>query len=289
MAGRRNRIVISCVTFETVKITEPILYYQATRVHLIHYIKEPNSEKGIIYTEFFDRVCELLVKDCPDIIEHTANVSDFSAMLKTVFSIIQYESSQQESSDIFINISAGSSEYVAAATIASMMLPGTIPFSVPTDKYTVDENVRDAFYINGKPVGLTKTIWDPKPIPKYTISVPEKHLVEGLKILFEMEKRNHYPKGSEVIASLKNRGIWYRGETTIDQVADESRIKRTDSVYYQRDFLSQWIDKGWVKKDKLKKRYVLTEGGRAVVGTFYVEEYDFKIIQKGGTKDAGGV
>jgi hypothetical protein len=281
MAGRRNRIVISCVTFETIKITEPIKYYQATRAHLIHYIKEPDTEKGKVYAEFFERVCELIEDDCPDIIEHKASVSDFSAMLKTVFAIIQCENNCPDPSDIYINISAGSSEYVAAATIASMMLPGTIPFSVPTKDYMVEENVRNIFFENKKPVGLTKTIWEPKPIPKYTISVPERHLVDGLKILLEMERRNHYPKGSEMIPILKSRGIWYRGETVECQTADEDKVKRIDSVYYQRDFVSIWLDNGWIKKDKLKKRYVLTDEGRSVVETFYVENIDSNIVQKG--------
>jgi hypothetical protein len=281
MAGRRNRVVISCVSFETVYVTNPIGYYQATRAHLIRCSGEPGSDEEADNNELFEKLCEHIRDNCPDIVEHNANVFDYSEMLRTVFSIIEYENRRPDPSDIYVNLSAGSAEYVAAATVASMMFPETVPFSMPRDDSTADSYVTFARLECGMPIVSTQGVGKPKPIGKYAVSIPERHLVDGLRILSEMEKKNHYPKGSEMIPLLKERGIWYRGELTEEGPEDDKR-KRIDSVYYQRDFISIWADKGWVKKDKLKKRYVLTEEGRSVVDTFYVEEVGFKYVQGGG-------
>ena len=38
--SKHLRIVIACVTFETVKIVEPAKYYKADKVHLLHLARE---------------------------------------------------------------------------------------------------------------------------------------------------------------------------------------------------------------------------------------------------------
>ena len=92
--GRKERIVISCVTFETVKISDPVRYYDATRAHLIHYIREGLDEsKANIYQQFYDKVCDNINSTGRgvEIIEHNEVVSDFSIMLKTILGIIDSE------------------------------------------------------------------------------------------------------------------------------------------------------------------------------------------------------
>ena len=279
LSGRRERIAISCVTFETTKITDPIKFYEATKIHLIHYVRDPNTENGKIYTDFYKRVCEIIETDSKnptEIIEHIENVNDFTAMLRTVLSIIEEENSKIEPSDIFVNISAGTSEYAAAAAIASMMTPGTIPFSVATNTYKIKgaEEIRDAFYQSGKPIGLTATVREPKRLPRYSIPIPDKNLIMGLKILDEMNKKKQSPKGSTMIKALKEEGLWRRdsGEFSIHPSSDEKfKETRSDSVYYHRDYISKWQKNGWIYKDEFKKRYFLTEEGKIVLNTFYCE------------------
>ncbi|AIZ56867.1 hypothetical protein Mpt1_c09940 [Candidatus Methanoplasma termitum] len=273
VSGRRERIVISCVTFETVKITDPVKFYDATKVHLIHYIKDPQSENGKIYMEFCERVCELISENATvpiDIIRHMENVNDFTIMLRTVLSIIEEENKKDEPSDIFVNISAGTSEYAAAAAIASMMMPGTIPFSVSTVEYKV-KDVRGTFYdLNDKPVGLTESVRDPKCLPKYSMPIPDRNVILGLRALDEMNKKKLSTKGPEVIRVLKDLDIWRRegGEVVFDNKG-KVKITRSDSVYYFRDFVEKWISNGWVYRDEFKKRYFLTDEGKIVLDTFY--------------------
>jgi len=173
-SGRKERIMIACVTFETTKITDPAMYYEATRVHIIH--SASDKYRDSVYWDFFDEVCEKLKKNREDIeiIDHNmVRVSDFALMLKTVLGIIEDERKDNSECDIYVNVSAGTSEYAAAAAIASMMEPGTILFSVGTAKYMVPEDkVKEYFYREGKPVGLTDTTKDPNRLASYFIQKP---------------------------------------------------------------------------------------------------------------------
>jgi len=274
VSGRRERVVISCVTFETVKIAEPIKFYDATKVHLIHYTRDPESLNGKIYTEFHDRVCEMINENATTpiaILSHNENVNDFTAMLRMVLQIMEEENEKEEPADIFINISAGTSEYAAAAAIASMMVPGTIPFSVRTDEYQVN-NVRDVFYDENGPVGLTRSVRDPQRLPKYSMPIPDRNLVLGLRILNEMNKNKRPSKGPMMIGALKEHSLWRReSEEYALKNEHDAQIKtaRSDSVYYYRDYISRWLSEGWVYKDNFKKKYFLTDKGEIVLGTFY--------------------
>ena len=60
-SGRKKRVMIACVTFETVKVTDPVRYYECSKVHIIHYTKE-TSDKKTMFSEFYDRVCEMISK-----------------------------------------------------------------------------------------------------------------------------------------------------------------------------------------------------------------------------------
>jgi len=267
--------VVSCVTFETVKITDPIKFYDATKVHLIHYVRDPSSDNGKVYIDFCERVCELMCENATapiEIIRHMENVNDFTTMLRTILCIIEEENRKNEPSDIFVNISAGTSEYAAAAAIASMMMPGAIPFSVSTIDYWV-KDIKGTFYDeNDKPVGLTESVRNPKCLPKYSMPIPDRNVVLGLRILNEMNKKKLSTKGPDVIRALKESNLWRRGEGEI--IFDHhGKIKttRSDSVYYYRDFIDKWVSSGWVYRDEFRKRYFLTDEGRIVLDTFYCE------------------
>ena len=249
--------MVACVTFETSKVVEPALYYEINKAHIIHYVKDPTSENGMIYDSFCQRVCELLREESPrevEVVIHNERVSDFSVMLRTVLSIIQSENDSEEGCEIYVNISAGSPEYSSAATVASMMVPGTIPFSVGTQEYTVPtERIKDVYFVDGMPVGLTKSTYPPRTMPIYTINIPEEHLVRG-----------------RMVQALKDAGLWYR-DTESDDPDRKSNQRQTEAVYYQRDFITKWSRNGWIRKDELRNRYLLTEDGINIINTFYLE------------------
>jgi len=275
--GKRKRIMISCVTFETIKITEPVKFYDINKVHLIHYVKDPESDKGTIYQEFYDQVCKIIEKDSggkTEIEEHTEKVSQFLPMLKLIMRIIEKELSSDEPVDLYVNISAGTSEHTAAAVVASMMNPEVIPFSVSTEHYTIkNDKIRELYYVDGAPVGLTESIYEPSLVPKYNMPMPDRNLVLGLKILKELNCVKHSPKGPDVIRRLKEEGLWRRyaeGTFILDQALSKE-AEKSDSVYYHRDYVSKWLSNRWVERNNFNKRYDLTEEGMRIIDTFYVE------------------
>lgn len=273
-SGRKKRIMVACVTFETSKVVEPALYYEINKAHIIHYVKDPDSESGKIYDSFRRRVCERLESESPrevEIVEHNERVSDFSVMLRTVLSIIQMENSGEEGCEIYVNISSGSPEYAAAATVASMMVPGTIPFSVNTKEYTVStDRIRDVYFVDDQPVGMTKTTYPPRTMPIYAINIPEEHLVRGLRILGHRNEVKLSVTSGRMVEALKEAGLWYR-DTESDDPDRKANQRQTEAVYYQRDFISKWLKNGWIVKDDLRNRYILTESGTTVIGTFYTD------------------
>lgn len=271
--GRRERIVVSCITFDTVKISDPIIHYEATKVHLIHYLRE-DSPSVEDYRRFYNHTVDLIRGGCGDIpiVEHDSNVTDFSEMLKTVYNILRDEYDANPNADIFINISAGSSEYAAASMMSSMMFPTSIPFTVSTKEYHVPTS---HYYLDDIPVGLARSVKTPKTVQRYNIEPPDRSLVLGLSILNHLTARNRAPKGPEVISNLKKNGLWFRPEFPL-----ETR-SRTESVYYYRDFVKRWEELGWIYKDDHERKYYLSNQGESIIDTFYInDQKGIKIVDK---------
>ena len=268
-SGKKERVVISCVTFETVKISDPVKFYDATKAHLIHYIrKDLDPSRTQVYREFFDKVKENINSSGRDveIVEHNEVVSDFSKMLKTILWIIDSEQ-KKGNCDIFVNISAGSSEYAAAATIASMMSKDVVPFTVGTRDFTIssDEDIRRMYYVGDTPMGLTRSTREPKILPVYEIEKPPEHLVRGLRVLKNEIDGKRSTSSSKIVPLLIENGVWLR------ETGGEGESKNQSfAVNYHRDFMKKWMELGWVEKDKLRKKDVITNKGANVINTFYV-------------------
>ena len=278
-SGRRETIVISCATLDTVRITDPIEHYRATKVHLIRYMRD-SDELGEIYREFYDyvrKVCEAFPLK-PGIKEHDGG-KDFTSMLRTVLSIIRKERGADPECDIYVNISAGSPEYIAAAAIASMTdtqssaQGKTIPFSVPvhTNGYMVkNDEIRTIYFENGTPVGIAKNVKDPEEIPTYRIEMPQEYLVRALRVLHEKEEKKQPRSNKEMIAALKGSGdMEIINELNVTDTTDKSNDKKKNSerVYYQRKFIDKWVSKEWVRKTS-RKTYTVTDQGKTILKTF---------------------
>lgn len=269
-SGKKERIVISCVTFETAMVVDPVAYYEASKVHLIHYVRDSNDPKHSVYSEFYEEV-RSAIKEKRNIepIEHIAKVYDFTAMLRTVLGILQSEVADGgDFKELYVNISSGTSEYVAAASIASMMVPGTVAFTVSTEAYTTTpEKIRDLYYEDGRPIGLSRKVRDPKAVPEYSVEMPDENLVRCLRELDCITASRESASAKNVIARLKDRDLWrYEQETP-----KRTDLAQKEAMYYQRRYVNVWIAKGWIAKDPVRKKYALTEEGKNVIATFYVD------------------
>ncbi len=64
----------------------------------------------------------------------------------------------------------------------------------------------------------------------------------------------------DMIKIFMDEGIWLRDSPS-----------KNDNVIYLRDFVDRWIANGWVVRGQLRNQYRITEKGRMMIDTFYVE------------------
>lgn len=292
MNGPIERIVISCVTFDTVKITDPIEYYDATKAYLLHY-----SNEGSTYSEYFNRVLEILdgrfdtavrkytgrresageeiidfgkkpigsdsgMKKVKKLMIKDVNepVYDFQKMLKTIFSIMTEERATDPKSKnpIYVNISAGTSEFSAAALIASMMFENVVVFSVFTKEHTIRDDDRKLYYDEkGKFIGLSKAVKDPSPINSFSIPRPDKNEILSLRLYCE----ENFSSATKMIKALKSKGLWGPPDGDLPN----------EKMHFQRQFIDKWMNDGLIRRER-RGKYSLTEHGEFAIKTYYVNE-----------------
>lgn len=66
---------------------------------------------------------------------------------------------------------------------------------------------------------------------------------------------------------LMEKGIWVRSEKVT-----AGREKQSYALNYHRDFMKNWLELGWVERDELRKKDVITKKGLNVINTFYLDD-----------------
>ena len=268
-SGRRERILIACVTFETALVVHPAAHYEATKVHIIHYVKNREDDKYSIYQDFYEEVCEQICRARPvEIAEHCEKVYDFSTMLRTMLSILDSEKKANgPNADIYVNLSSGTAEYISAATVASMMFEGVTPFTVGTREFTVSpESLKSLYYEDGRPVGLSKEVYSPRRIHVHRTEMPAENSVRCLRVLDLMIESKCALSSSKIVERLKSEGLWTYEPKSGGRKTDG---RQKEVMYYQRHFVDDWIGRGWIEKGQGRGKYLLTEEGRTVLDIFY--------------------
>ena len=251
------------------KVVDPVSHYDATRVHLLHH-----AEEGSVYRDFYDEVVKRISDIDPriEVVPHLCAVYEFSEVMREVLCIMQDEANRcGDDLDIYVNISAGTSEYSAAALIASMMNTGTaVPFTVGAEEFQVPpEKVREVYYDGDRPVGLTKTTKEPKAVSAYPIESPDPVRVLALKVLDEQIGRDD-TCASTMMRLLNEKGLFGDYEKRPTDRPEQKEVMR-----YQRNFVDYWLEKGWVEKVS-KRRSRVTKRGRDVLDVFY-DSYSRKL------------
>jgi len=250
MASCQNlRVVVSCVTFETVMIVKPVQYYRADRAYLLH-----RASKAP-YADFLREVEAQLKPIVPECVSRELNINNFRTVMKEVVGIIRKEKGL--GNHVYVNIGAGPNMFAAAALIACMM-EGAVAFNVGTRDYTIKDP--KAYYIGDRPVGITKEVYDPYPFPAFEIKAPKSELVRGLKAWARLSEQRMLMSTQNIIKKLEREGL-------ISEVYDEKeRVTQAGVMKYRRNFLEQWLRNGWLQKDG--KTHQLTEKGKSVLEIF---------------------
>lgn len=269
-----NRTVMfACVTFETAMVVNPAVEYNADEIHLFHYVR-PGAPA--YYGEFYKEVARQLRERLPraEVVEHrTEPVYRFQSMLKEILTTMRAVRKAHPGCEFLINASAGTSEFSAAAIVACSMTEDATAFTVGTRTFTVPEDrIADLYYEGGRPVGLTRDTYPPRPIPRFAVEPPNEVSVRSLRAYAEYKASGRQPTASAVIQLLKDRGLWYyapvRGEATSE--------KQRETMNYSRNFKQVWLDNGWIVRSGRRGNYELTDEGRAVIDTFYVDQRKLK-------------
>ena len=269
-SGRKDRVVIACVMLDVPIAVEPVLHYQADRVHLIHYSKDHRDGGGYLYSQFFEEARKQVEsRTVAEIVEHNAKVYDYHVMMRTLLEILSYERSRTGGlMDIYVNISSGSTEYSAAAMLVCMQNKGLTAFTVRTRKYMLPlDAIKEYMFKDGEPIGFSESVEEPEMVVTFDPDKQDAELVACLGILKDVKAKKRNVYFSDLIEELKVQGIWR-------YVPDNKRTRTTDEqkerMYFKRTYLEPMIKKGWVKEsDVVKERWEITPEGEAIIDVYH--------------------
>lgn len=276
----RFRVVICCVTFETVKVVNPIRDLRAEKVHILHWAGGDQAKKATVYAEFYQEVVGQLhalgIRD-ESIMEHKVMVFRFKDVLSSLLSIMAEE--RRKGSDVYVNVSAGTTEFAAAATLASMMVEGVRPFTVHARAYTIsgEDRIRKAFSVNGKLIGQTKEVAEPVELPTYRIDLPPRDLVMALREFRKRKENRQSTRYTAMIKAIKEAGAWNYEKGSVGSVRGndapgEERAVQAEKMYYSRHFIDGWIKNGWVDgRNGRGRELTITESGINVTDIFFLD------------------
>jgi len=288
-----KRVMVACVTTEVVKITHPAHDTGVDRIHLLNYVKEGESntqeeqDRKTFYEKIYSTVKQELGMFVDEVVEHRdVTTYNFDQCFHAIYDILYEEKCQ--GSDVYVNISGGTPEYSAAATIASMMVKGVKLFSVGTmaSGFTVDfKKQLEQSYHDGHLVGSAFDVHEPFPIASFPLPTPDEDLLKALKVFVSIPVGRR--SNVNVIRKLIEYGLWRfaldeAGTGTSVEFEDEAsrfieggdyekylKRQKKEAVLYQRGYIEKWKKLGWIEKSSINgKRYDLTETGKRYVEIF---------------------
>lgn len=269
-SGRKDRIVIACVMFNIPMAVEPVIHYEADRVHLIHYSKNHRGGGGAMYNEFYNEAVRQ-IKERTDavIIEHNASVYDFHTMMRTMLEIVNSETKQTDGlMDVYVNISSGSTEYSAAAMLVCMQYRNLIAFTVKTEKYMLsNEDVNRLLYKDGRPVGFSEYVEEPRMVVTFDPDKKDADLVACLGVLKNIKSKKRDIRFEEIINELKIIGAWNYEPRKKSYKTDDLQNER---MYLKRAYIIPMLEKGWIEESPMVRgRFVVTKEGEAIINVYH--------------------
>jgi len=245
-----QRVVIACVSFETVKVVEPCRHYKADKVYLLHKGDRPP------YDAFVKEVKRQLEEAKIECVEKKFDIFKFPPVVNTVVKILKEE--RANGNHVFVNIGAGPQLFSAGALVACMMEGGT-PFNVGVEDYMVT-NTR-LYFEGDRPVGLAKKVYPPFPLPEFRLKPPRDDLIKGLSVIKKMISQGAILSSPNIIGRLKDEGL-------MDKIHDRGEhVGQSAIMRFRRNFLDPWTKSGWISKEG-KSKLNITESGNLMLEIF---------------------
>lgn len=268
-SGKKEAVVICCLTTEVVKVVEPVKFYEAARVHIIsHCNTGEGSPDELFYNTFLEEACRQ-IKACTkaETFVNCSNIMDYQEMLRTILNIVAEERAKDDGSIIYVNISSGTPEYIAGAMLAAMQDDDLIAFSVRTKTRSMDlDEAMKAYTVDGKPTGRTSSVTDPTMVMTFGPEVPNDKHVACLEVFKGQEIDNKHLNFNEIIEALKEKGIWdYTPEVKKTRTEDSQK----ERMFLRRNYITPMLDKGWVVENHQKRnKFDITTKGEAIVAVY---------------------
>ena len=288
--NRVQRVMVACVVDEVEMIVRPAIDYKIDKIHLIHYIQniddadENRSARSHFYSQFFEKVCKRLEKEGIEWVEHNeCEVWRFDKMMEEVYHTVQKE--KMSGSIVYVNITGGTSQYAAAAAIASMTLGATL-FNMGSDvEHGVNQYKRwiDECSVDGELLGRTIKVTGPYELDKIDIKAPDIQLLKALKIFSMVPLKDRVNRN--VIYNLMRNRLWFPSIMEADQLngssfSDEGnfKLRNKEGVQYERQYIKKWLSEGWISNENTNGiLYDLTKMGRMYLNV-YCSDYVFMPI-----------
>jgi len=265
--SNKTVVEIACVTYDMAKVVNPILYHKPSKVYILCPLIETGIFKEMPYPELYDIILSGIRKGCNDVTGIPSVPNQFLSIVRTLTGIIEAEKKNGDV-DVLINVSSGSSEFITAATLTSVMYGNVSIYTVASKSYYDNfEELRKALYSDGKLCGMTKTTSDPTIIPTYKMNPPDMDLVCGLRIREEMIANKEQANPKNMIRRLKKTNMW----TYIPARNAENDVIQKEYMYYKRHYVDKWLEEKWVQIDADSKKMTLTDLGMKVMMAFYTD------------------
>jgi hypothetical protein len=237
-----------CLGFETVKVLAPLDYYKADRAYMLCMTESEG------YKAFQKEIRRQMKKKPMEFIEVETKVYLFSNCMKELYRILALE--KDAGNHVYVNV-FGTPAYSAASMVACMMHDAT-PFFSGTKEYTVGP---EKFFVKGRPMGISKEVYDPLELPTFHLDSPDMEVVKALRIWKKRKDKNWVMTDTAIIENLEKVGL-------MEKVHDNrKRVTQNAKMQYRRRFLEKWIEEKWVEL-KGRGKYDITNYGKVVVEVF---------------------
>ena len=247
-ASKNLRVVVFCLGFETVKVLDPIAFYKADRVYMLCMTKTEG------YKAFQKEIARQMKKKPIEFLEVETTVYQFADCLKELYQILQVE--REAGNHVYVNV-FGTPAYSAASMVACMMHDAT-PFFSGTKEYTIGA---ENYFVKGKPMGISKAVYDPLELPTFHLESPDEKVVKALRVWKKRKDQGWITTDTKIIEDLEADGLMK------DVRDDRRRVTQKAKMLYRRRFLEKWLKKQWVEPAG-RGKYELTEYGKVVVEVF---------------------
>ena len=272
-SGKRTTVMIACTTNETVRVSDPAVYYETDVLHLIYH--RGTDARAALYDSLVDEIRRRISeKRGTEIVLHDETVYRYNVMLRTVNDIIRsIRDEYGEFADIFVNISSGTPEYIAAAMCACMMNQGAVPFTVSVKEHTIPpEEYMRMTSVDGRIVGDAKSVNTPKMVETFAIDRPDEDLVRYLSFFSRLGDRPCTP--STLVDLLSSAEVWIY---TPSRTSNPGR--NSAWVACKRAVIDPLVAKGWLRPGRTKNRWQVTPTGRMVLDVFCDEDDDRDLME----------